>query len=217
MQQRDSVISSRSTNARQRKIGGCPAYVAHKETAAIGDVFPRYFYYHATSWIGRQSDSAAFLRQTTLAMFAPRRRWRLSRAAAGAESHSRQARNKFSDRYHRFIIVTHSCGRLAVDNCRIMVSGGSGPRLTVSVRGGPTSSRVTKIMIRGIFQGFEGVKEGPRSRKKRENRFARIATRRWIQEFSLPARTWFLNHTIIAPAKQTNKGSLFKVSKDTFF
>jgi len=27
---------------------------------------------------------------------------------AGAESHSRQARNKFSDRYHRFIIVTHS-------------------------------------------------------------------------------------------------------------
>lgn len=168
MQQRDSVISSRSTNARQRKIGGCPAYVAHKETAAIGDVFPRYFYYHATSWIGRQPDPAAFLCQTTLAMFAPRRRWRLSRAAAGAESHSRQARNKFSDRYHRFIIVTHSCGRLAVDNCRIMVSGGSGsPRLTVSVRRTDTPSRVTRIMIRGISQGFEGVKEEPRSRKKK--------------------------------------------------
>lgn len=167
MQQHDSVISSRSTNARRRKIGGCPAYVAHKETAAIGDVFPRYFYYHATSWIGRQSDPAAFLRQTTLAMFAPRRRWRLSRAAAGAESHSRQARNKFSDRYHRFIIVTHSCGRLAVDNCRIIVAA-------VAVLGWPsrwggrTPSRVTKIMIRGIFQGFEGVKEGPRSQKKRE-------------------------------------------------
>lgn len=62
MQQRDSVISSRGTNARRRKIGGCPAYVAHKETAAIGDVFPRYFYYHATSWIGRQSDPTSFLR-----------------------------------------------------------------------------------------------------------------------------------------------------------
>lgn len=44
------------------------------------------------------------------------------RVAAGAESHSRQARNKFPDRYHRFIIVTHSCGRLDVDNCRIVAT-----------------------------------------------------------------------------------------------
>lgn len=43
MQQRDSVISSRGTNARRRKIGGCPAYVAHKGTAAIGDVFSDIF------------------------------------------------------------------------------------------------------------------------------------------------------------------------------
>lgn len=35
------------------------AYAAYKETAAIANVFPRYFYYHAASWIGQWSDPAS--------------------------------------------------------------------------------------------------------------------------------------------------------------
>lgn len=43
---------------RASEKNGLAAYAAHKETAAIANVFPRYFYYHAASWIGQWSDPA---------------------------------------------------------------------------------------------------------------------------------------------------------------
>lgn len=115
--------SSCGAKVRCRKISDGLAYVTHKEAAAIADDFPDNFI--ATQRAGLAGDRSRFWltgglrrdyrRTPTMTPFAFMRA-----AVAGAESHSRQARNKFPDGYHRFIIVTHSW--LAVDNCRIVAA-----------------------------------------------------------------------------------------------